>query len=254
MKMSGKVAMVTGGGTGIGRAIAIELARAGYDVAVNYHSSSEGAIEVVKDIKALGREAIAIQADISDILQIERMFKEFGKYFNRLDLFVNNAGVTMKSPFLKTDEKTFDMMCNVNLKGAYFCMQNAAKFMIQRGIEGNMVVISSNHYKAHFAEVSVYGSLKAGLNKMAEHIALELAKYKIRVNIIAPGWTNTGASRLDEKERTYYKIPLKKWVEPDEIANAVLYFASDHAKSVTGATLVIDNGALLLSDKMEKYG
>ena len=117
-----------------------------------------------------------------------------------------------------------------------------------------MVVISSNNYKAHFADVSVYGSLKAGLTKMAEHIAIELAQYKIRVNTIAPGWTDTGASRLDEKESTFYKIPLQKWTTSDEIADAVIYLASQSAISITGATLVIDNGALLVSDKRERYG
>lgn len=250
----GKVALVTGAGTGIGKVIAITLAENGYDVAVHYCGSKNGADEVVKTIESMGQKAVAIQADISKFEEIEKLFNTFNKHFDRLDLFVNNSGITKKSNFLQTDENTFDLMCNVNLKGSYFCMQNAAKIMVEKQICGSMVVISSNNYKAHFADVSVYGSLKAGLNKLAEHIAIELAKYKIRVNTIAPGWTDTGASRLDEKESTFYKVPLKKWVEPKEIADTVLYLASDSAKSVTGATIVIDNGALLVSDKAEKYG
>ena len=118
----------------------------------------------------MGKTAVAIQADISSHREIEYLFSEFSKHFSRLDLFVNNAGITKKAGFLETDEKTFDLMCNVNLKGSYFCMQEAAKIMIHNGMPGNIVVISSNNYKAHFADVSVYGSLKAGLTKMAEHI------------------------------------------------------------------------------------
>ena len=249
-----KVALVTGAGTGIGRVIAIKLAKAGYDVALHYNGSSEGADSAVKEITNIGRKAVAIQADFSKYEEINKLFSEFLKYFSRLDLFVNNSGITKKSEFLETDEETFDLMCDVNLKGSYFCMQNAAKIMVDKNIQGSMVVISSNNYKAHFADVSVYGSLKAGLTKMAEHIAIELAQYKIRVNTIAPGWTDTGASRLDEKESTFYKIPLQKWTTSDEIADAVIYLASQSAISITGATLVIDNGALLVSDKRERYG
>lgn len=252
--MSAKAALVTGGGTGIGRVIAIELAKNGYDVGINYHSSSSGALETAKEIRALGRAAAAFQADLSKVSQIQKMFREFCGCFDRLDLFVNNAGVTLKAPFLETDEKSFDKMCDLDFKGAYFCMQSAAKVMIEKNSAGSIVVISSNNFKVHFADVSVYGSLKAGLNKMTGHIALELAKHNIRVNTVAPGWTDTGAPRLDQKESTYYKIPLKKWAAPDEIASAVLYFASDSARSITGATLVIDNGASLIADKAEKYG
>lgn len=249
-----KVALVTGAGTGIGRVIAVKLAQNGYDVALHYNGSADGAETALKEILNTGRKAVAIRADFSKVSEINKLFSEFSKYFSRLDLFVNNSGITKKSAFLETDEETFDLMCDVNLKGSYFCMQNAAKLMVDKNIAGNMVVISSNNYKAHFADVSVYGSLKAGLTKLSEHIALELAKYNIRVNTIAPGWTDTGAARLDEKESTFYKIPLKKWAEPEEIADTVLFLASSAAKSITGATIVLDNGALLLSDKAEKYG
>ena len=182
------------------------------------------------------------------------MFSEFKKHFNRLDVFINNAGITEKSAFLETTEEMFDKMCDVDFKGAYFCTQNAAKIMIDNNIEGSIIMISSNNAYAHFADVSVYGSVKAAMTKMAEHIAIELAKHKIRVNTIAPGWTDTGAARLDAKEETYYKIPLCKWVEPEEIAQTALFLSSSSANSITGATIVMDNGALLVSDKRERYG
>ena len=250
-----KVAIVTGAGTGIGKGIAYELAKAGYDVAVHCNGSTEGAEEVCAAIhRDFGRKTAVIKADLSQYSGVQSLFDEFLKQFDRLDLFVNNAGVTKKSFFLETEEWLFDLMVNVDYKGAYFCMQRAAQIMVDRGIRGSMVLISSNNARAHFAEVSVYGSVKAAIQKAAEHMAIELAQYGIRVNTIAPGWTDTGASRLDAKESTYYKVPMQRWTTPEEIGKAVLYLASEEAASITGDTLVIDGGALLVSDKCERYG
>ena len=249
-----KTAFVTGGGTGIGKGIAVSLAKSGYDVAISYRGSEEGANDTLERIRHFGRKAAAIRADVSKKSDIDNMFSEFANHFERLDLFVNNAGITLKSSFIETSEEIFDTVCSVDFKGAFFCMQNAAKFMIDKNIKGSIVLISSNNAKAHFADVSVYGSVKAAAQKMAEHAAIELAKYGIRVNTVAPGWTDTGSSRLDDKESTYYKIPLKKWASVDEVADAVKYLASHSARSITGVTLTVDNGALLVSDKRERYG
>ena len=249
-----KVAFITGGASGIGRTLSLTFAKNGYDVAFSYCGSEQGAKEVTSLIENCGKKALAIKANLSNYKDIIKMFEEFEKHFNRLDVFINNAGITEKSPFLETTEEQFDKMCDVDFKGAYFCSQNAAKFMIENNTEGNIIMISSNNAYAHFADVSVYGSVKAAMTKMAEHIAIELAKYKIRVNTIAPGWTDTGAARLGNKEETYYKIPLCKWVDSEEIAETALYLSSPAAKSITGATIVMDNGALLVSDKRERYG
>jgi len=244
--MENKVALVTGAGIGIGRGIAIELAKAGYNVAINYNSSRAEAEEVCKLINSMGVKSVMLQADLSKVDETVKMFNELRNEFDRLDLFVNNSGITMKSPFLETTEEIFDKMCDLNFKGAYFCVQQAAKYMVEKNIPGNIIIISSNHYKAHFDDVSVYGSVKAGLTKFAEHAAKELAKYKIRVNVIAPGWTDTGAPRMAPKESTYHKIPLKRWCTPEEIGKAVLYLTSDYAASITGACLIIDGGAVLV--------
>lgn len=248
------VAFVTGGATGIGKNIALTFAKNGYDVAISYQRSIENALAVSEQIEAMGRKCLIIKADLSKYDNILKMFDEFQAHFDRLDVFVNNAGVTKKSNFLETTESDFDEICNVDFKAAYFCMQNAAKIMIKNQIEGNIIAISSNNAIAHFADVSVYGSVKSALTKLVEHIAIELAKNKIRANTISPGWTDTGAARLGDKEDTYYKIPLNKWVDPSEISDTCLFLVSPAAKSITGATIVMDNGAVLVSDKREKYG
>ena len=246
-----KVAFVTGGGTGIGFGIAKELLKEGYDVAVSYCGSKDGAEKIINYAKTLGRKAIAIKADISKVSEIEKMFLEFSCEFSRLDLFVNNAGITKKATFLDTTEELFDTICNVDFKGAFFAMQCAAKIMVKQN-SGNIVLISSNNVIAHFADVSVYASVKTAATKLAEHMAIELAQYNIRVNTVAPGWVDTGSSRLDAKEETYYKVPLKKWATTEEVAKAVVYLSN--SPSITGATLLMDNGAVLVSDKRERYG
>ena len=248
------VAFVTGGATGIGKSIALAFGRKGYDVAISCKSNVEGGLTVAEEIRAMGRKCVVLQADLSKYGDVTNMFEAFREHFDRLDVFVNNAGVTKKCPFLQASERDFDEICDVDFKGAYFCMQSAARIMVEKGIEGNIIAISSNNAVAHFADVSVYGSVKTALTKLVEHVAVELAKYKIRANTVAPGWTDTGAARLDAKEETYYKIPLNKWVDPSEIAETCLFLASPAARSITGATIIMDNGAVLVSDKRERYG
>ena len=251
--MSGGTAMVTGAGTGIGKAIAIALAKNGYDIVISYYSNEPGAIQTCQDIRKMGRQAFAVRADLSEISGIKQLFRESRTYFDHLDVFVNTSGITKKSRFLETSEEMIDALYRLDLKGAFFCIQHAANWMIQAGIPGSIVVISSNNHKAHFPQASAYGIMKAALTKLTEHAAMELARYKIRVNTIAPGWTDTGAARLGDKESTYYKIPLKRWCHPEEIGEAAVFLSSEAAQSITGATLIMDGGAVLLSDKPETY-
>lgn len=252
--MDSKTAFVTGASSGIGKAIAKGLAENGYDVAFSYFGNKEGAKETEKIIESLGRRPLAVRADMRNIDDINMAFARIENEFSHLDVYVNNAGVTEKCDFLHTSPKLFDSIVLLDYRGAFFCMQAAAKLMVKNHTKGSIVLISSNNAKAHFADVSVYGSAKAAAQKAAQHAAIELAAYGIRVNTISPGWTDTGAARLDEKESTYYKIPLGKWVDVDEIADAVIYLSSKSARSVTGAEIIIDNGALLQADKHERYG
>ena len=248
-----KTALVTGAGTGIGRAIALELAKAGYDVGLHCNSSTAGAESAAAEIVARGRKAGVYAGDLSKVSEIRRVFADFRRDFGSLGLFVNNAGITLLAPFLEMTEADFDRNCAVDFKAPYFCMQEAAKIMVEQG-KGNIVAIASNNAFCQFARASAYAAMKAGLVKMVRSIGLEMAKYGIRVNAIAPGWTDTGAARLDAKESTYYKIPLRRWVLPEEVGQTVLFFDSPAAQSITGVTLVMDGGAQLLSDKGEKYG
>lgn len=249
-----KVAFVTGGGTGIGQGIAIELAKTGYDVAFSYCGSVEGAKKTKKQIEKYGVQAFAVKADVCKAEDIRKMFAEVMTKFSRLDVFVNNAGITEKADFLHTTPELFDRICGVDYKGAFFCIQSAAKIMIDKGIKGSIILISSNNAIAHFADVAVYASAKAAAEKMSRHAAVELAQYGIRINTIEPGWTDTGSSRLDNKEETYYKIPLKKWATVEEIGKTVVFLASGAAASITGTSILMDNGACLVSDKRERYG
>ncbi len=249
-----KTAFVTGGGSGIGSGIVKVLAKNGYDVAFSYCGSTEGAKTTLSEAEKYGVRVMSVRADVSEIDDIHRMFNEVISHFGRLDVFVNNAGITEKSDFLSTTPELFDKICAVDYRGAFFCMQRAAKIMAESGTKGNIILISSNNTVAHFADVAVYASAKSAAAKMAEHAAIELAKYGIRVNTVAPGWTDTGATRLDAKEETYYKVPLKKWATIEEIGQAIVFLASEAASSVTGTTMIIDNGACLVSDKRERYG
>lgn len=249
-----KTVLVTGGGTGIGQGIAIEFAKAGYDVAISYCGSKEGAEKTVSEIEKCGRTGLAIKADVGKIEQIDGMFRQLTKTFSHLDVFVNNAGITEKSDFLHTTPEMFDKICSIDYRGAFFCVQRAARLMVNLKTKGSIILISSNNAVAHFADVSVYASAKAAAEKMARHAAIELARYGIRINTIEPGWTDTGASRLDSKEKTYYKVPLKKWATLEEIGKTAVFLASDAAASITGASVLADNGAHLVSDKREKYG
>lgn len=249
-----KTALVTGAGTGIGKAIALELAKAGYDVGIHCNASTTGAEEVASSIRTLGRRAEVYSADLSDITALRKVFADFKNDFGHLCLFVNNAGITILAPFLETTPEEFDKNLAVDFRAPYFCCQEAAKLMKEQEASGNIVIIASNNAYCRFARASAYGSMKTGLVKMTQHIALEMSKYGIRCNSISPGWTDTKAARLDEKETTYYKIPLHRWVQPEEVGKTVLFLDSPAAASITGADIVMDGGARLLSDKGEKYG
>ncbi|MCL2158236.1 MAG: SDR family oxidoreductase [Oscillospiraceae bacterium] len=247
-----KYALVTGGGRGIGRAVALRLAKEGYDVAITYRNSKEGALELKKTLLDMGSNTEIFYADMSNLADLNAAFDAYEASYPWLDLLVNNAGVTMGAPFLETSPELFDQVINTDLRGVFFAAQRAAKYMIKQGREGCIVNISSNQAVANFRGNSVYGSAKAAVSKLTKHMALELARYNIRVNAVAPGLVDTGwlespKNREADRHKKKYKtvIPLGSYAVPDQVAGIVAFLASDDAIYITGSQIVADGGAAL---------
>lgn len=249
-----KVALITGAGVGIGKGVALEMARAGYDIALHYNGSKEQAQAVQQEILALGPRCEILGADLTDLAGLRGMFRAFEESFGRLDVFVGNAGLTLKGCLEDMEERDFDLMCALNWKGNYFGIQEAANLMKRQGTGGSIVLISSNHAFMQHPLCSCYGALKAALNKLCKSAGVELGKYGVRVNAIAPGWTDTGAQRLGAPEDSYYHIPLRRWCTPQEVGQAALFLSGPWAGSITGITLTMDGGASLQTDSLDKYG
>ena len=248
-----KYALVTGGGRGIGEGIALRLGKESYNVAITYRNSEDGALEVQKQLQEMGSDTQIFKADMSVIGQIDAAFDEYEKHYNYLDLLVNNAGVTMSSPFLETTPELFDAVVNTDLRGPYFMAQRAAKYMIKKDCEGSIINIASNQGTANFINSSVYGSVKAGLIKLTKHMALELSRYNIRVNTLSPGLVDIGnlGKYLNKPENSKHKnkfetvIPLGCWAVPEQVAGIVVFLASDDAIYITGEEIIADGGAKL---------
>ncbi len=252
--MNRKKAIVSGSGVGIGQGIAIELGKAGYDVAVHYNSSKMGAEETVRMIESFGGRARAFAADLTKGSEITRFFREAVAFLGGLDLYVNNSGVTKKVFLEDTTEEQVDFMVSIDFKSALLCVQAAAHYMIAERSHGSIVIITSNNAFITRPMLSLYGPLKAALVKLGMHAAMELAKDKIRVNTIAPGWTETPRVLQCDVEALKREIPLKRMATPSEIGRIVLFYASDAAASITGNCIIVDGGARLVDDKMENYG
>lgn len=176
--------------------------------------------------------------------------------FERLDLFVKNAGITKGGPILQMTEETFDLVHNVNWKNAYFSVQQAASIMVEMKTAGNMVIISSNNHAMNWYGASVYATVKEALVKFTRHAAMEFAQYGIRVNCIAPGWIDTGEARMGggQKERSIPAIPMKRWVQPEEIGQWILFLDGPAAASLTGDTIELDGGVRIMTGKPSDYG
>ena len=258
--MSRKIALVTGSGRGIGKGIAIELAKAGYDLGIHYSSSAEGAQDTAQKCRALGARAEVYQADIRHVAEIRAMFDAFFAAFGHIDLLVNNAGITRFQPFLEATEEMFDTVVNTDLRGTYFCAQAAARNMVENGVKGVIINISSNHAQGCWPAASFYAAAKAGVDKLGRNIAMELAPHGIRVVTVAPGYTHIpendrpGAGRPAWIDAISRRIPIGRIAEPEEIGRAVVFLASDGAGCITGTTLSIDGGALLPVVAENRFG
>ena len=256
-RLDGQVALVTGGSSGIGRGVALALAEAGADVAVNYNSGKSGADEVVGAIEELGRQAIAVQANVSDEASVLGMFSSLFEEFGRLDILVNNAGIQMDASIEEMTLKQWQAVIGVNLTGQFLCAREAVRHFKQRGVEpevscaaGKIICMSSVHEIIPWAGHANYAASKGGVMLFARSLAQEVAADAIRVNSIAPGAVrtpiNTAAWENEEAYEALMKlVPYNRIGEPIDIGNAAVWLASDHSDYVTGTTLVVDGGMTL---------
>ena len=244
MSLQGKNALVTGGSRGIGRAICLELARQGANVAVNYAGNAKAAEETVEACKALGVQAVAIQADVADAAACEAMVKEVLARFGRLDILVNNAGVTRDGLMPMMKEADWDAVLDTNLKGAFHCMKAVYRPMMKQKY-GRIVNLSSIVGLRGNAGQANYAASKAGLIGLTKSMAKELAARNVTVNAVAPGFIDTDmTAALPEKAREAMltTIPMGRLGQAEDVAQAVAFFAGDTSAYVTGQVLCVDGG------------
>jgi len=242
-----KVAIVTGASKGIGKACAIELAKNDYKVVINYSSSDAKAQEVLDTITSAGGTAMIYKADVSDLEQVKKMMRDVTKEYGQIDVLVNNAGIVRDEYLLMLNSDTLDKCIDLNVKGYFYCAQQAALKMFRKR-SGVIINMSSVSGKFALAGQSVYSATKGAVNSMTQTLAKELAPYGIRVNAIAPGFINT--EMLDalppEKKEEYLKvIPLNRLGDPAEIGKAVVALASDSFAYMTGQVVTLDGGISL---------
>jgi 3-oxoacyl-[acyl-carrier protein] reductase len=245
--LQGKVALVTGASRGIGRAIALELARQGAKVAVNYAGSEAKANEVVEEIKNMGGEAFAIQADVSNAEAVDQMVKAVLERFERIDILVNNAGITRDNLLMRMKEEEWDDVININLKGVFNCTKAVTRPMMKQRY-GRIVNIASIVGVSGNPGQANYVAAKAGVIGLTKTAARELASRNITVNAVAPGFITTDMTdRLSEelKAEMLKQIPLARFGEPEDVAKVVSFLVSDAASYMTGQTLHVDGGMVM---------
>jgi len=255
-----RVALVTGGSKGIGKAIALRLARDGYDVTVNYRTDRQLAQDVVDEIKKIGKEAMAIKADVGNATDVDAMMKATLSAFGKVDVLVNNAGVEVGEPcpVMQLDERDWDAMFNVNVKGVFLCSKAAAPSMIRQR-SGKIINISSTCGRIPSPYLVAYSSTKAAVITLTQGMAVELAPHNVTANAILPGSVDThmneyefhalekhlGKTAEEIRKANELVIPLgNRMARPEEIASVASFLASDDASYITGATITVSGGLI----------
>jgi glucose 1-dehydrogenase len=246
-RLEGKVAAVTGGDQGIGRAIVERLAREGADVALCYRSNRTGADEVVAAIEKTGRKATAIQADVGRVSEGQRFIAEAVAQLGRVDILVNNAGLERRADFWDVTEQDYDTVLDVNLKGPFFVTQAFVKHRLQAKAGGKVINISSVHEELPFPHFTSYCASKGGIKMMTRNLSIELAPLDITINSIAPGAIETPINKKLLNDPIKLKsllenIPLKRLGKPEDVASVAAFLASPDSDYVTGATYFVDGG------------
>ena len=246
-RLPGKVALVTGGDTGIGRAISLAFAREGASVVIDYHGDSVPARQLVAEIEGLGVRAVAVAADVSQPDEVERLVAAAVEAYGGLDILVNNAGIEEQHPFLEMPVEVWNSVIAVNLTGVWLCTQAAARRMVERKHGGRIINISSVHEDMAMPTNAPYCAAKGGVRMLMRTVAVELAPFGITVNDVAPGAIDTPMDAQLKHDpgklrQLLSEIPLGRMGEPQEVAGLCVFLASDAAAYVTGATYVIDGG------------
>ena len=248
LPLAGRVALVTGASSGIGRATAVALASAGADVALNYLTMPEGAEAAAKEIESLGRTARLYRVDVTDHEAVEKMVFDIEGKLGGLDCFVSSAVYSDREPFHTANLKGFQKTLDVSMMGAYYSLRAASNAMIRRG-RGSAVIVSSPHAEIAFPNCMAYNMAKAATDQMMRTAATELLKHRICVNAVYPGWTDTPGERkfiTDEAlADAAKKQPLGRLAKPEEIARAVLFLIDPASSFITGTVLHIDGGLFL---------
>ena len=247
MTLVGKVALVTGGSRGIGRAIALKLAENGADVAINYAGNTAAAEEVKAAIEQMGRKALLIQCSVADTDGVQAMVNQVVKEMGRLDILVNNAGITRDGLLMRMKEADWDDVMNTNLKGVYNCSKAVMRTMMKQK-SGRIVNMASVVGEMGNAGQANYAAAKAGVIGFTKSLAKEVASRGITVNAIAPGFIATDMTRVlsdDQKAEMARTIPLGRAGQPEDVANAVLFLASEGAAYITGQVLNVDGGMVM---------
>jgi len=259
-KLSGKRALVTGSGTGIGREIAIEFARQGADVILHYAHSGEGARTAVGEIRAMGRRAEAFSANFDVVDEVVCLGKAAIDFLGGVDCLVNNAGITFNKPFLKVTREQFDMMYHVNIRAQFFLTQRVVEDMLEHG-GGAICNVTSIHGVQGAPEHSVYAGTKGAIVAYTRSLAVELAHKGVRVNAIAPGWVTVdnyftvlpGFNIEDAKKSAAEKVPVGHYGLPLDIAKIAVFLCSDDARYIIGQTLVADGGTTSLMSLISDF-
>jgi 3-oxoacyl-[acyl-carrier protein] reductase len=245
--LTGKVAVVTGAGRGIGKAIALKLSRLGASVVINYRSSEKEAKELIDEIISFGGKAEAVKGDVSKIEDAEKVIKFAVEKFGRLDILVNNAGITRDTLLLRMKEEDFDKVIEVNLKGVFNCTKHASSIMLKQK-SGKIINISSVIGLIGNAGQANYAAAKAGIIGFTKSVAKELGARGITVNAVAPGFITTDMTEVlsDKiKEKLLENVPLKRLGSPEDVANLVAFLSSDSSNYITGQVINVDGGMVM---------
>lgn len=249
MKFAKKNALITGASLGIGRALAIELARQGANVGINFRSHRDKAEEVKAEVEKLGRKALLLQADVSDQGAVEKMVAETARTFGSLDHFVSNAVYSDRQLMIEADMAGFRRTIDVSMWGAFYGLRASAQQMVKQGKGGSVAIVSSPHAVLAIPTSMAYNMAKAAIDHMARTAAIELVGHKIRVNIVHPGWIDTPGERKYFSEEQLklggQKLPWGRMGTPEEIARGIAFILSDDCEYMTGSTFSMEGGVSL---------